>query len=78
MSSRRAVSINRTTAEADEAANVLANTDAALKLIMIGDRGDRPPMNWSILRYVFGHEEEDHNANETSQARGDSREAASD
>ena len=26
---------------------------------------DPPPMNWSILRYVFGHQEEDHKCRES-------------
>src|SRR5215470_8799269 len=29
---------------------------------------DPPPLNWSILRYVFGHEKEDHNGEKASQA----------
>jgi hypothetical protein len=29
---------------------------------------DPPPLNWSTLRYVFGHEEEDRNAEKAPQA----------
>jgi len=29
---------------------------------------DPPPLNWSTLRYVFGHEEEDRNAAEETHA----------
>ncbi len=29
---------------------------------------DPPPLNWSTLRYVFGHEKEDHNAEKAPQA----------
>ena len=29
---------------------------------------DPPPLNWSTLRYVFGHEKEDRNAEKAPQA----------
>ena len=31
--------------------------------LILGEVGhDPPPLNWSILRYVFGHEKQDRNA----------------
>ena len=37
---------------------------------------DPPPVNWSILRYVFGHEKENRYAEEEAYARRDRHEAA--
>jgi hypothetical protein len=38
---------------------------------------DPPAMNWSVLRYAFGLDEEDHESEEMSQTREGSREAES-
>ena len=38
---------------------------ATLEADNLGDGRDPPPMNWSILRYVFGHQEEDHKCRES-------------
>ena len=40
----------------------------ALDRLDQGFNGDPPPLNWSTLRYVFGHEKEDRNAEKAPQA----------
>jgi hypothetical protein len=29
------------------------------RMLLFSQLGDPPPLNWSTLRYVFGHEKED-------------------
>ena len=51
----------------EQAADIVAMVNDRAK-ILLRVPADPPPLNWSTLRYVFGHKKEDRNAKKAPQA----------